>query len=176
MQGGVKPCEWEFRITDLLQAGANTLQLYSLMAAPAALDVELGQLEVRVKTPPPPPPPKRPAPTGPLSVYEPRQWPKSCCSALKAGPGAISLAVSGETFAIESRFSTPDGKWVSGANAFFAYSRRIEPQSRGLLVRDNVHQPHEREPPADAAATPVICAGAGGSSGARGSRRPPTNS
>jgi hypothetical protein len=136
LQGGVKAHEWEMRITDLLKADGNVLKLTNYTDGNVKLDLILGDVAVRIKAPPPPPVPKRPAPTGPLAVCEPRRWPSAVCTNLAVSEGKITFQASGESFTVESRFSTPEGQWVSGGTKSFGYTRQVEPQPQHLLVTE----------------------------------------
>jgi hypothetical protein len=133
---GTKVHEWQFRITDLLKANGNVLRVSNYTNTNVKLDLILGQVELRVMAPPPPPKAKRPAPTGPLTVCEPRHWPTDLVGKPVLGDGEITLTLPGDTYTVTSRFSTPDGKWVTGASPFFAYSRTVEPKGCYLLVHD----------------------------------------
>lgn len=136
MQGGVKPCEWEFRITDLLKAEGNVLQLRNCLRAPVERDVVLGAVEIRIKTPPPPPAPKRPAPTGPLPVIVPHATLKTAYTARETGPGKIEVKMGGESYLIQSLFSSPDGQWQSASCPSFRYQRRLTVKDEWVLVQD----------------------------------------
>ncbi len=132
----IKTQEWEFRITDLLKPAGNTLLLKSITDPASHRDLEIVDLALRVKSPPPPAVVKRPAPTGPLPVYEPRPPARLAVSQLTCGEGRIGFTVHGEQFTVESRYSTPDGQWPTGANEFFDLDRKVEPQAECLLVRE----------------------------------------
>lgn len=136
LQGDVKVHEWEFRITDLLRPGGSTLKLQNVIHPSVNLPVILGQVEVRLKAPPPPPTPKRAAPTGPLTQYAPRQWPKALVGKPVLGKGTITINAPGGSYTIASRFSTPNGRWMTASNRYFDYSRKVETHGCYLIVRD----------------------------------------
>jgi hypothetical protein len=136
LMGGVKAHEWEFDITDLLVAGDNALHIQVLTGADTGRDIAMGDLEVRVKAPPPPAPPKQPAPTGPLSTIVPRQDLRTDYTVAQTDAATLVVNVSGERFVIESRFSSPDGKWYTGSSDLYTHSRRIEEKPEHIVVYD----------------------------------------
>lgn len=139
LQDNIKIHEWEFKVGDLLKPEGNALTLQSMTDAGSTRSVVVADLQLRLKAPPPPPVPKRPAPTGPLAVIEPQAQPE--CKYGKVSferDTKISLPVQGETFVIESRFSMPDGTWLTqtGSNAFCDYSRKTDLENGFLRVTD----------------------------------------
>jgi hypothetical protein len=133
---GVKAHEYEFRVTDLLKAGSNVLRFESLTAPIADRDIVVGGVALLFKAPPPPPKPKRPAPTGPLPFIYPGERPRPEFSVDSTQPGRLEIAVGGERFTVESRFSSPDGKWQQGSCAHFTHQRRVERLPEAVLVFD----------------------------------------
>ncbi|MCE5240342.1 hypothetical protein LLH23_17900 [bacterium] len=131
----IKTQEWEFRIGDLLKPGDNTLLLKSLTDPASTRDLEIVDLQLRLKTPPPPAVAKRPAPTGPLPVYEPRP-PASHDWHTEMTESTVAWTLGPERFVCESRFSTPNGQWVTGSNKYFDHSREVEPRGEWILVKD----------------------------------------
>ncbi len=136
LMGGVKLHEYEFDVTDLLVAGENTLHLQSLTTAGSGRDIVIGDMELRIKTPPPPPPPKKPAPTGALSTIAPRREFRTDYTVQEGDGATLAVQVSGEGFIIESRFSSPDGKWNTGSSPSYSHSRRIEQKPECIIVYD----------------------------------------
>ena len=112
LQGGVKAHEWEFRITDLLKADSSVLKLQSFTSGNVKLDVILGQVEVRLKAPPPPP--RRQAPPPRPESYRFTRRVSGRGTWLASRPWAMAgscLPPPSAPFTVDSRFSTPDGKW-----------------------------------------------------------------
>ncbi|MEA3403870.1 MAG: sugar-binding protein [Armatimonadota bacterium] len=135
--GGVKIHEYEFEVADLLADGENTLQVQSLTDAGSERDIAMGDLQLRIKAPPPPPPPRRPAPTGPLPVIQPRRELAMHYTVTQTGPATLEVKVGGERFTIESRFSAPDGQWHAGGCQHFSHARRIERSAEHIVVHDS---------------------------------------
>ena len=131
-------CEYEFNVTGLLKPGENVLAFRG--AAPASADNQhtalIGDVELRVKARVVPPPPLKDAPAGPLPVCEPQTKFRRTWSRLKTGDAQLSFRVNGETFAVNSRFSAPDGKWHRGSSPFFKHSRKIVKHDEYIEVRD----------------------------------------
>jgi len=138
LQKGVKACEFEFRVTDLLKSGENELVLQNA-ADPRVTRVLVaaeGRLELR--EPPPPPPGPEAAPAGPLSRYEPRAAFATDYTVRELPEAKIEVAVAGERFVVESRFSTPKPEWTHASNAFFRHERRVEQRAEAILVFDTL--------------------------------------
>lgn len=75
------------------------------------------------------------APTGELPFIRlKKSFPLS--KKITAEANLIKVPLSGKNFAVESRFSTPDGKWVSGSCKYFRHERKIERKNELLLVSD----------------------------------------
>ncbi|MCD6361066.1 MAG: hypothetical protein J7M38_09395, partial [Armatimonadetes bacterium] len=54
----------------------------------------------------------------------------------QTGPARLKVTVGGESFEVQSRFSSPDGKWNQGSCDFFRHERRIEERTEGVTVFD----------------------------------------
>ena len=136
--GGAKACEFEYRVTDLLQPGQNTLLIENRSVADAEnpRSMTLGDVSLLLKLPPPPPRPRRPAPTGEIPTIQPRAEFKTTYTAEEKPGGAISVTAGGETFVVESRFSSPDGTWSGSSTPEFEHSRRIERDGEAIRVFD----------------------------------------
>lgn len=133
---GVKTGEFELRVTDLLRDGENQLVVENACAPNVSRSLIAANGSVRFGAPPPPPKPKAGPPTGALPVCAPVKEPKTAY-AVRELPGAkLTVEVVGEQFNLESRFSTPAGKWERGSNPFFEHSRRVERQAEAIVVRD----------------------------------------
>ncbi|MBI4025177.1 MAG: hypothetical protein HY360_09365 [Verrucomicrobia bacterium] len=162
--GGAKACEFEYRVTDLLnppappqeggrqgdfslKPGENTLVIENRSVADkdAARAMVVGDAQLLLKTPPPPPKPRQPAPTGEIPTVVPqkpacashadREFPKRY-EAASENPSTLKVKVGGEQYVIESRFSSPDGQWNSGSNSFYEHNRRIEQKDEAIIVFD----------------------------------------
>ena len=136
LTGGVKPCEFELRVTDVLRDGENELVLHNA-ADPRVTRVLIaadGRIEWRA--PRPEPPGREAAPTGPLPRYEPRTTFQTNYSLSELPDAALEVSVAGETFLVESRFSTPKPEWTHRSNEFFRHERRLERHPEVILVFD----------------------------------------
>lgn len=134
--GGVKANEFEFRLRGLLVEGTNVLRLQSLTDKTSHRDLVLADVALRIKPPPPAPARKRPAPTGPLEVIAPRQVFKTTYAVGQPAPAVLELRVGAHRFRIESRFSSPDGKWNAGGCRFYSFQRRIRQEPECVRVFD----------------------------------------
>jgi hypothetical protein len=136
--GGAKACEFEYRVTDLLQPGTNTLVIENRSVADKdyARTMEVADLMLLIKAPPPPPRPRRPAPTGALPTIVPQaKFPKSY-RAKQRDAATIEITIGGDVFVVQSRFSSPDGKWNGGSTKFYEHARRIEERNEAIIVFD----------------------------------------
>jgi cellulose/xylan binding protein with CBM9 domain len=136
--GNIKGCEFEFNLAGLLQQGENTVTFHN--TAPAKLqgdyDVILEDVEFRLKAQGATAIQLKPAPTGPLPVYEPRkEFPKTW-SHLEQRQGEISLKVNDEPFTITSTFTAPDGKTYQGSSPFYTHTREVIERGEWIEVRD----------------------------------------
>ena len=133
---GVRPCLFEFNVTDLVQEGENTLVV--MQAAAESVDNVMFAAEARIDFRLPPPPPKEKAgpPKGPLPRIEPRAKPATKYTLEELPEGKLELTVGGDTFVVESRFSTPKPGWVSGSCEYFDHERRVERRPEAVVVYD----------------------------------------
>jgi hypothetical protein len=70
-----------------------------------------------------------------LPVFEPKPNAETDFTVTEL-PGRLELIINDETFAIESRFSTPKPEWVHGGNNGFSLERKIERKPECVVVRD----------------------------------------
>ena len=131
---GVKACEFELRVTDLLRPGEN--ELVAEHSARVARTLVAADARIESRMPPPPPKPRAGAPTGPLAVYQPQTTFRTDYRSQTLPEARIEVNVAGDGFAIESRFSTPKPEWVGGSNSYFQHQRRVEPKPELILVFD----------------------------------------
>lgn len=132
---GVKSGEFELRVTDLLREGENELVVAN-RAAPtvkkplraANCRVSFGTIAAE-KT-------KTGAPAGPLADFAPSAVFRSGYGMRELSDVQMELHLGGERFSIESEFSTPDGQWVRGSNAYFRHTRKIERRNESVVVFD----------------------------------------
>jgi len=136
---GARTGEFQFRVGDLLRDGPNELVIQNrtvpavktpLVLAEGRLRDVAAQAVIKKE--------KAGPPTGPLPVIEPVQNLQTAFGVTEPSPAALEIAISGETFRIQSEFSTPDGKWQSGSNTFFRHRRRIERRDEALIVCDSL--------------------------------------
>ncbi len=134
--GGIKAHEWEFDLMGLLVEGDNNLHIQVLTDAATSRDIEIGEMQLLVKAPPPPPPPKKPAPTGPIPTIEPNGEFSTDYTVDEIDAARFAISVSGRRFAIQSRFSAPDGNWRAGSSPFYTHTRRIEKKAEHIVIHD----------------------------------------
>jgi len=136
LQDGVKACEFELRVTDLLRPGENELVLRNAADPRVQRVLVVAEARLELREPPPPPPGPDAAPTGPLPRYEPRATFDTDYTARELPEAKIEVVVAGEPFVVESRFSTPKPEWTHGSNAYFRHERRVEQRPEAILVFD----------------------------------------
>lgn len=134
--GDIRPCLFEFDVTDVLKQGPNEIEV-SNRAVPAVTNVlhaADGALSFRL--PPPPEKEKAGPPSGPLPVCEPQSALKTEFAVKELPDSNLELTFSGQTFTLQSRFSSPKPEWVTGSCDFFTHERRIEARDEGVVVFD----------------------------------------
>ncbi len=132
---GLKACEFELNVSELLKEGENELRFEHVQAA-VERPVILGEVRLQFQFPPPPPKAKAPAPTGPIPTIEPAARHRTEYTVKDAGDGKLELTVGGESYTVASRFSTPGPGWVTGANPFFDYRRELDRRPEAVVVRE----------------------------------------
>ncbi|MCX7824874.1 MAG: hypothetical protein N2689_04890, partial [Verrucomicrobiae bacterium] len=133
---GVKTGEFELRVTDLLREGENHLVIENACSPNVTRSLVAANCRVSFTAPPPPPKPRAGPPKGPLALCAPAKKPKTAYRVRELPGAKLAVEIGGEKFAIESRFSTPAGKWERGSNPFFKHSRRVERKAEAIVVRD----------------------------------------
>jgi len=133
---GIKSCEFELRVGDLLREGENELLIENACSDKVTRSLTAADGKLLFTAPPPPPKPKAGPPTGPIPVCAPLKDPKTDYTLRELPEAKLAIEIAGEKFTIESRFSTPARKWETGSNAFFAHSRRIERKAEAIVVFD----------------------------------------
>ncbi|HIQ21887.1 MAG TPA: hypothetical protein EYH34_11730 [Planctomycetes bacterium] len=135
---GVRACLFELRVTDLLREGENELTIQNRAAASVQNPLVVGHGRLEFRMPVAAEKGRRPAPTGPLPVIEPRPRLATDFTIDQPAdqPGLLRVTVGGQTFEVRSRFSTPEPKWVNGSNRYFRHERRIEKKPEAVIVRD----------------------------------------
>jgi len=130
-----RACLFDLRVGDLLKEGANTLVVENAIRSPMtnALILGDGRIEFRV---PAEQVKKREAPTGPLPAFTPAASFKVTYTVQQQADNALAVTFGGETFRLESEFSTPAPKWEKGSNRYFTLQRQFEQRGEAILVRD----------------------------------------
>lgn len=165
---GGKTAEYELYLGGLLKPGTNTLTFVNTGAYDESYVVQLGDVEYHTRPQTPDARAFLPAPTGDLPILAPRaRFPKTYAD-LDLRAATISFSANGKPCRVESRFSTPDGQWVTGGNPYFRHERKVIPDKEWLIVCDtftnltdeNLPLMQEHRLPAGDAATGVWLAGA----------------
>ncbi len=145
--GGVKAAEFELYLGGLLNEGKNTLALVNTNVANLGYTVLFDNVELRIRDNPPTSELFAPAPAGDLPVIVPKtSFPKPYRD-LRNETGKISVTVSGRTYRVESRFSTPDAQWATAGNPHFQHRRDVTEHDEWIEVRDTfVNQTGENLP------------------------------
>ncbi len=133
---GVKACEFQLDVTDLLREGENALILEHAATSTVDRALVVGEGELVFRIPPPPPKPKAGPPTGPLEDCAPLQTHETAFTHRVLENARIEVAVAGETFVVESRFSCPEPAWKTGSCDYFRHSRQVTRLPEGLEVSD----------------------------------------
>ena len=133
---GVKACAFELNVTGLVRKGENSVLLENAAHDSVKNPMFLADVHLAFRVPPPPPKKKAGPPTGPLDRIEPRAKPETDYVAQGLQNGRIEVSVGGETFLVESRFSTPKPGWVYGTCEYFRHERRVEKQPEAVIVHD----------------------------------------
>ncbi|MFV1964859.1 MAG: hypothetical protein ACC628_05515 [Pirellulaceae bacterium] len=133
---GVRACEYELYLGDLLQPGENTFTFTNNNTAGLDYTVRIGDAEYRTRKEKPKSDLLRPAPTGALPVFEPRvEFPRTYQKVEVQGT-TVSVSAGERRYEILSDFSTPEANWVTQSNAFFGHQRRIVEHDEWIEVLD----------------------------------------
>jgi hypothetical protein len=134
---GVKTGEFELRVSDLLRAGDNELTIANAAAPNVKPPLHAAQARIVVGPAAAAAPPVRAGPpTGPLPVIVPAAEHRTNYEVASLPDARLELRLAGATYAVESEFSTPDGKWVRGTNPHFTHTRVVERRAEAVIVRD----------------------------------------
>ena len=137
LAGGAKLCQFDLRISDLLRPGDNTLWIENRSVAAKDLGLVVADVRLEIRWPVKPKE-RRPAPTGPLEVCVPQAEHKVAYDMTELPDATLQLTVGGESFRIESEFSTPRPGWVKGSNHWFDFHRQLERLDEAIIVRDTI--------------------------------------
>lgn len=136
---GTDPTEYEFSVAGLLVEGENKLTITNHIAAtddyPFLAHVDDVEFRIKAKVQPPPPP--KPAPTGEMPWVSPQRTFPKIYSDLSVDGSKLAFSVGAQRHVINSRFSTPDGQWVTASNPHFAHSRRVVEHDEYIEVFDS---------------------------------------
>ncbi|MCC7518545.1 MAG: hypothetical protein IT578_05105 [Verrucomicrobiae bacterium] len=165
---GVKSAEYELYLGGLLRDGANTITLVNTGAFDEDYRVAVGDVEFRTRPDTPGTRAFKSAPTGELPVLAPRASFSRNYTSLKQQGATITFQINGRPYRVESKFSTPDGRWVTAGNAHFRHRRKVVRHNEWLIVRDtftnltdeNLPVMQQHTVPSGDAATGVWLAGA----------------
>lgn len=131
----VRSCEYEFRVTDLLKTGQNTLRIENVIRSPLTNPLVLVEAQI-VERDLQPVAQREKAATDPLPFFEPT-LPEDLQSTVETpAENLIDVTVAGDRFRIESIFSTPAGRWEKSSNRYFRFHRRILNQREAVIVED----------------------------------------
>lgn len=133
---GIKTGEFELRVSDLLRDGPNELVVENACQPTVTRTLVAAACRIAYASPPPPPRTKAGPPAGPLPLCVPESEPKTSFSFQELSSGRLKIGIGGDEFTVESRFSTPAGKWEPGTNPFFEHRRSVERTAEAILVRD----------------------------------------
>jgi len=126
---------FEFRVDDLLKPVGNVLEIKNAPRhdVDKALILQDGKLLYRIPStakvllgPP----------TGALPLIAPQSVQPVKYQLTQRLDGQFTLKFNGETFHVNSQYSTPAGKWVNDSNSFFTVKRQIEQTGESIVIRD----------------------------------------
>jgi len=137
LQEGVKACEFQINVTDLLREGENMLLVENAASPNVDRVLVAGEAALAFRTPPPPPKPKAGPPTGPLETCVPLETHETAFDFRETEGARIEIALGGETFVVESRFSCPEPAWKTGSCDYFRHTRQVTRFPEGLEVTDS---------------------------------------
>jgi len=132
---GIKACDFELNVTDLVRPGENTLRIENAAAESVDNVLVAGEGKLLFRPPQPPAKAKAGPPAGPLDRFEPARQAVDF-HVEEEGNGAIAVTVGDDTYTVTSRFSTPKPEWVHGANEYFDRVRAVEVNDSAVIIRD----------------------------------------
>jgi hypothetical protein len=135
---GSNPCEYELWVGGLLREGENTVTLTSHAGewGNPELPLHLADMQVRLRPGPPPTEGTSPAPDGDLATIEPQAALPKTYHGLQQDGTMIALQTNGESFAVTSRFSAPNGQWHDQSNPYFEHRREVIEHEHWIEVKD----------------------------------------
>ncbi|MFO7973066.1 MAG: sugar-binding protein, partial [Candidatus Hydrogenedentota bacterium] len=95
---GIKACEFQLDVTDLIREGENSLLLENAASPNVERALVVGEAALAFRTPPPPPKPKAGPPTGLLETYVPRATHETAFDFRELEGSRIEITIGGETF------------------------------------------------------------------------------
>ncbi|GMV99144.1 MAG: hypothetical protein AMXMBFR84_02830 [Candidatus Hydrogenedentota bacterium] len=132
---GIQSCLFVFDVTELQTGDSWNIEIAH--AADEAITQAMVLKDVRIDygLPSATAIEKAGPPEGPIPFIEPDATPAAF--EIEVLPESkIQLATAGADLVVESRFSTPDAQWVSGANSYFGHERRVDRQAEAVFVHD----------------------------------------
>jgi len=130
----IRPCVFDFDITEYAVVGKNEI-VFERAIGSVTNALVVGDAKVEWRDAQSAKRSRRTAPSGELARYEPGTS-KVDFEIVKEMPGLISVRVGANQCDIQSQFSTPGGKWVTGKSDHFAYERSFERRDEAIVVRD----------------------------------------
>ncbi len=125
----------ELNVSDLLKSGSNVLTIENAVRTPLTNTMTIGNASLEFRAPvvkrvPTPPP------TGAIPTVAPSAKHTVDYNLREEADGGLTLSLNGQTARVASQYSTPDGKWQTGNNAFFRVQRVIEKRGEAVVVRE----------------------------------------
>lgn len=127
-------CSYRFNLEKLFKPGKNTIE-FKVISPHSTSRTKLLKAAITfnsrqaAKT-------LRPAPTGKIPFFTPKKVFKTPYKVTSLKSGKIAFEVNSRKMILESRFSTPEGKYVTTGNKFFKFSRKIEKKDELFILRD----------------------------------------
>ncbi|MBR6374107.1 MAG: hypothetical protein IKS20_13095 [Victivallales bacterium] len=123
--------DFEFDISFATKEGDNEIEISNnhKTSALSLKDVQISLKMPRVVRK------RREAPTGTLPLVCPKERHKIDYTVMSP-ENPLRLKLGANTWEVRSMFSTPDGKWASGSNQYFAHRRILEQKAEAVIVKD----------------------------------------
>ena len=149
LRGREDLCEISIDIDKLIVPGENTISFVTVPHDPNAPDkvneihissAVIGMMSKRALH-------KKEAPKGKLPVIEPKHTLKTNYDCTLNEDKSLDIRINGENYRISSRFTTPDGKYVTKDNSFFKLNRKVLRKDETIIIQDTFENISGKELP-----------------------------
>lgn len=144
------PLDWphfEFDLSDMLKPGKNIIVFDNYFpkrdvpCRPVVVsDVKLFHTSAKTKN-------KKPAPVGEIPVITPQAVGKVPFELKRISDASVQISLNGDTYLVNSRWSIPEGAFVTGENAYFSRKREIIRKDELVVIRDTISNKTKQDLP-----------------------------